>query len=57
MECCAPNGDAEYNAVPFTLLDADFFDDSVILLVYRFQERPGEWTALQRGDWVLNIMY
>lgn len=41
MECCAPNGDAEYNAVPFTLLDADFFDDSVILLVYRFQERPG----------------
>ena len=54
MECCIPVNDASETRTPFEVLDAEFFDDSVFIIVYREGTQPGESpgprpTKSQRG--------
>ncbi|EPT04312.1 hypothetical protein FOMPIDRAFT_125581 [Fomitopsis schrenkii] len=40
MECCIPVNDASETKVPLEVLDAEFFDDSVFIIVYREAMQP-----------------
>ena len=42
MECCIPVNDASETRVPFEVLDAEFFDENVFIVVYREATQPGE---------------
>lgn len=48
MECCIPVNDASETKVPFEVLDAEFFDDSVFIIVYREAGQPGELIGSRR---------
>ncbi|TFY69760.1 hypothetical protein EVJ58_g217 [Rhodofomes roseus] len=41
VECCIPVNDASETKIPFDLLDAEFFDDSLFIIVYRETTQPG----------------
>ena len=45
LECCIQVNDASETKIPFDLLDAEFFDDSVFIIVYREVTQPGEPTV------------
>ncbi|PCH33624.1 hypothetical protein WOLCODRAFT_93867 [Wolfiporia cocos MD-104 SS10] len=41
LECCVAEPNGNEATVPFNLLDADFFDDRVMVVVYRLDEARG----------------
>jgi len=41
LECCVAGNEANETRVPFDLLDADFFDENILLLVYRIEDGHG----------------
>ena len=42
LECCASEEGSE-EGVPFELLDVDFFDSEVLVIVYRPKDQQGKW--------------
>ena len=44
LECCASEEGSE-EPLPFALLDADFFDSEVLVIVYRPKDQQGEWAG------------
>lgn len=54
LNCCVPwpgDEENENEMMPIELLDAEFFDENSLIVVYRFRNREGgEFAALLRHD-------
>ncbi|KAI0651841.1 anaphase-promoting complex, cyclosome, subunit 4-domain-containing protein [Trametes meyenii] len=56
LECCvASPGSEDGAAVPFTLLDVDFFDDELLVIVYRPKDQEGATSVATVG--YANLIY
>lgn len=46
LNCCVPlpgEEDNEKEMMPIELLDAEFFDENSLIVVYRLRNREGQW--------------